>query len=316
MQAESIGIAGEVRCVITNADGTIKKDTGYQKNLILNQGLDFFAGGKGANINTSCAIGSGNSTPVVTQTSLDSFVSLVNGNEKTFSRGYEDKGDGLYRLWEQKKYRFTSLGNVNISEVGLVSRGTTSSDYYLTTRALIKDSFGTPTVVSVKTGETLDIYYKIHKVINTADIVHDINIIDGNGLVAAYKATVRPAEVGQESYKDKITANAITDTGSVDTLGYGSLSQITAYPAESYRAQQIDIKFTEYVIGSFSITRYIDYGLSDANFNIKNALIRTSLGVWQILFEKVGDNTGIDKTYQKIMTIPFQLNWGRYEGAL
>lgn len=37
-----VGVAGEFRCVVTKADGTIKTDTGYQRNIILNQGLDFF----------------------------------------------------------------------------------------------------------------------------------------------------------------------------------------------------------------------------------------------------------------------------------
>ena len=41
MQA-NIGMAGEFRVVVKRADGSTKIDTGYQKNLILNQGLDFF----------------------------------------------------------------------------------------------------------------------------------------------------------------------------------------------------------------------------------------------------------------------------------
>ena len=36
----NIGVAGEFRCVVKKADGSIKTDIGYQKNLILNQGLD------------------------------------------------------------------------------------------------------------------------------------------------------------------------------------------------------------------------------------------------------------------------------------
>ena len=46
MQA-NMGIAGEFRVVVKRADGSTKIDTGYQKNLILNQGLDFFGGGRG-----------------------------------------------------------------------------------------------------------------------------------------------------------------------------------------------------------------------------------------------------------------------------
>lgn len=77
MKANEVGIAGEVRCVITRADGSVKADTGFQKNLILNQGLEFFGGGKGTFINTYCAIGSGNSTPTITQTQLDAYITQV-----------------------------------------------------------------------------------------------------------------------------------------------------------------------------------------------------------------------------------------------
>ena len=37
----NIGMTGEFRCVVKKSDGSTKIDTGYQKNLILNQGLDF-----------------------------------------------------------------------------------------------------------------------------------------------------------------------------------------------------------------------------------------------------------------------------------
>ena len=46
----NIGMAGEFRCVVKKSDGSTKIDTGYQKNLILDQGLDFFGGGNGDNM--------------------------------------------------------------------------------------------------------------------------------------------------------------------------------------------------------------------------------------------------------------------------
>ena len=86
MKTKEIGVAGEVRCVVTKAEGTVKIDTGYHKNLILNQGLDFFGGGKGSIINQSCAIGAGNSTPLITQTKLDSYISQADGTDATSRR--------------------------------------------------------------------------------------------------------------------------------------------------------------------------------------------------------------------------------------
>lgn len=57
MQA-NMGMSGEFRCVVKRADGSTKIDTGYQKNLILNQGLDFFGGSNGSDMMAYCVIGS------------------------------------------------------------------------------------------------------------------------------------------------------------------------------------------------------------------------------------------------------------------
>ena len=70
------GMAGEFRCVVQKADGSIKLDTGVQKNLILNQGLEFFGGVNGSGMNY-CIIGTGNSTPTIHQTKLDYPISIV-----------------------------------------------------------------------------------------------------------------------------------------------------------------------------------------------------------------------------------------------
>nr|WP_241879648.1 hypothetical protein [Psychrobacter sp. PraFG1]UNK06475.1 hypothetical protein MN210_08250 [Psychrobacter sp. PraFG1] len=37
------GFAGELRCIVKKKDGTTVQDTGYQKNMFLNTGLDFLA---------------------------------------------------------------------------------------------------------------------------------------------------------------------------------------------------------------------------------------------------------------------------------
>ena len=70
----NMGMAGEFRAVVKRADGSTKIDTGYQKNLILNQGLDFFGGDNSTDMMAYCVIGSGSSQPVYTQNKLDAIV--------------------------------------------------------------------------------------------------------------------------------------------------------------------------------------------------------------------------------------------------
>ena len=310
-----IGIAGEIRCVVTNADGTVKTDTGFHKNLILNQGLEFFGGSKGGNINSSCAIGSGNSIPAITQTKLDAFIVTANGSDITSSYSYEDKGDNLYRIWEQKKYRFTGLNNVNISEVGLVSTGSISTDYYLTTRALIKDSIGAPTSISVKTGETLDIYYKIHKVIDISDKSYVINVLDGNGGAVPYNVVVRPNSVGNSDWANNVSA-AISNTGNT-WLSPNELGNISGAPSGGTTA--VTYTLASYITNSYIRLATISVGLSSANFGIRTAFRFAQNEVFfpfQIRFGRVSDDAALTKTANDTLTIPLEFSWGRYEGEL
>lgn len=320
MQLNSVGVAGEVRCVVTGSDGEVKTDTGYQKNLILNQGLDFFGRGKGNAINERCAIGSGNGSPAITQTKLDAFIAIAIGTDTTSDYSYVDKGDGMYHMWEQKKYRFTGLTNVNISEVGLVSTSTSSTDYYLTTRALLKDSLGAPTSISVKTGETLDIYYKIHKVVDTRDKAFVINVLDGDGGAVPYNVVVRPLAVGASSSVSTVlglstiiftsTAELIAITETTGTVVGGGL-------------QRNKTSLSPYVSKSYKNTLTISLGLGDAShdirqFNTNNGspAVGFSFLPFQMRLGRVSDDAPLTKTDKDTLTIPLEFSWGRYEGVL
>lgn len=308
-----VGIAGEVRCVVTKADGEVKVDTGFQKNLILNQGLDFFGGGKGNNINASCVIGSGNSVPAITQTKLDAYVAIANGIEATSDTSYVDRGDNLYPIWEQKKYRFAGLSDVNISEVGLVSTGT-SANYYLTTRALIKDSLGVPTSISVKTGETLDIYYKIHKVVDTRDKNFVVNILDGDGGKIPYNVVIRLLEVGNSSNQISrpvtitSTTTSTSDLAPITSLGYNA--GVSYFPNSS-----------SYVTGSYKLQMGLDITLNQSNIDIRTLLTRgmgyvTQTYPFQMRLGRVSDDAPLTKTANDTLYIPLEFSWGRFEGEL
>lgn len=310
-----LGIAGEVRCVITKTDGTTKIDTGYQKNLILNQGLDFFGGNHGRYINASCAIGSGNSTPAITQTKLDAFLALASGSDTTSDYSYVDEGDGLYKMWEQKKYRFTGLDDVNISELGLVSQGSTSENYFLTTRVLIKDSSGTPTSIGLKLGETLDIYYKIHKVIDTTDKSFVINMLNGNGDTLPYNVTVRPAFVGNSSWNVSGVFNDPGNQGGTEA-GSSRLSPITTTPSNGSYMSSTWYPLT-YQAGSNKRVVELRYGLDNANRNIRTVTANMFYFYrFQVEFGSVADDSPIPKTNKDTLTIPLEFSWGRYEGEL
>lgn len=307
----NIGIAGEVRVVVSREDGSIKQDTGYQKNIILNQGLDFFGGAKGSAINDKCAIGAGNIAPVATQTSLVSFIAITSGTDATSDYAYVNKGDNLYRMWEQKRYRFEGLNNVNINEVGLASQGTTQSDYYLTTRALIKDTLGQPTTITVKLGETLDVYYKIHKVVGISDNLHVVNMLDGNGGSVPYNVVTRPAKVGSSS-EWAVSTPAIT--GSL-YAGIGTLGAISNIPSG---VGYINLNSTgaPYQAGSYKRVFAFNAGLNLLAEGLNVIYVRGVFFPFQMSFNSVASNSPIPKTNKNILELPYEISWGRYEGAL
>lgn len=319
MKTNEIGVAGEVRCVVTKADGTVKIDTGYHKNLILNQGLDFFGGGKGYFINQSCAIGAGNSTPLITQTKLDSYISQADGTDTTSDYSYVDTGDGLYRMWEQKKYRFTPSSDINVSELGLVSTGTTSSNYYLTTRTLLKDSLGVPTTITVRIGETLDIYYKFHKVIDTTDKNFVINVLDGDGGAVPYNVVIRPAVVGVAEY-NSISKSASPFTNQI-RIGGEQLAVITSHVGglkDSTNTQDVG-----YQNGTHKISYIISLPLGAANIVIRSLTTFGGSGSsnypfcqFQMRLGRVSDDAPLTKTDKDILTIPLEFSWGRFGGVL
>lgn len=311
-----VGIAGEVRCVITKADGTVKTDTGYQKNLILNQGLDFFGGNKGDTMFYKCAIGAGNTAPSPTQTALDSYITMATGAISSSSYGYTADETNTYKTFATHKYTYTGLKNVTIGEVGLVSQGTTNTDYYLCTRALIKDNLGVAATITILAGETLEIYYKLWQVVSTLAQSYVIDVSDGNGNSTPYNVAIKPVSVGNGDYWGNIgkVIRVVTDyafyTATTDNTAVNS--------APTY--QSISLKAFNnltYVTNSYKRGFYINAGISETNIAIRS--IWTGYGStvpFQIRIGSVANDSAMAKTDLQTLAMNFEFSWGRYEGAL
>ena len=320
MQA-NMGMAGEFRAVVKRADGSTKIDTGYQKNLILNQGLDFFGGGKGTDMMTYCVIGSGNSPPVYTQNKLDTGITGVSGADFSTKYDYDASRDGnLYKVNKVRKYSFSGLGNINISEVGLASTYSSTSNYYLCTRALIKDSKGNPTTITILSGEVLEIYYKLWFVMDVSDKDYTVNLLDGVGGSQSYKCKIRPTYVGTAAYVQNWSSigwnlNYVGDdygikTGWVASTDLGSINNTINGESKVYPS------VSGYVAGSYKLNVTYSAGVNVANIPIRSLAIITSMGNYQFRFGSVANDSPITKTNTKTLSIPIEISWGRYEGAL
>ena len=326
MQA-NMGVTGEFRVVVKRADGSTKIDTGYQKNLILNQGLDFFGGNNGTDMMAYCVIGSGNSQPSYTQNKLDTAVLGVSGTEYSTKYDYNASTDGnLYKTNRVRKYSFTGLNNVNISELGLASTYNNTTTYFLCTRALIKDSQGNPTTITVLSGEVLEIYYKLWSVYDVTDKTGTLNLLDGIGGSVSYNYTARLAGVGgtnmggSAKYGVIVGASLYYASGNnTHYLANGDIGTIQNSPSGSVVAvagDAVQLPMAAYTNGSYKRSATWNLGVASANGNVRSALIYTSMGFYQIRFGSVVNDSPIVKKNTQTLSIPFELSWGRYEGAL
>lgn len=326
MQA-NMGMAGEFRCVVKRADGSTKIDTGYQKNLILNQGLDFFGGGNGGDMMGYCVIGSGNSQPVYTQNKLDTAITGVSGANFSTKYDYDAARDGnLYKTNRVKKYSFSGLNNVNVSELGLASTYSNATTYFLCTRALIKDSLGNPTTITVLSGEILEIYYKLWIVYDVTDKTGTLNLLDGVGGSTAYNYIARLAGVGgtniggSAQYGNNTVGLTLSEGAGNNShsVGNGGIGAITGAPTgtESVYISSSSVSTATYISGSYKRQITWSLSISQANFAIRSAIFYTKMGFWQIRFGSVANDSPITKTNTQTLSIPVEFSWGRYEGAL
>lgn len=316
----NIGLVGEVRCVVIKEDGTIKEDTGYQKNLILNQGLDFYGGGKGTDIFHRCLVGTGNSTPIGTQNKLDMPVKIAAGTHFAIKYDYMTRVDNLYLVERTCKYTFSTMGNVNISEVGLASNGTTTTNAYMCTRALIKDAMGNPTVISVLNTEKLEVYYKIIAVFSTLDTTHQIQYTNAANEISTYDVTVRLALAGNVIYNSGVGSSPLIGlnligSAVVGQTSTGNLNEVTSFPGGTGSYAE-SFTLGEYVPNTYKQDGMYTYSLALGNGNTRCVLVCSSLGVWQIRYGSVLNDSPISKTNKDTMVLPFEFSWGRYEGVL
>lgn len=322
MQA-NMGMAGEFRCVVKRADGSTKIDTGYQKNLILNQGLDFLGRDEGF-MTAYCVIGSGNSAPSFSQNKLDAFLAATGTTGyPVYKTDYDKIRDGnLYKASVTNKYSFTNIVG-NISEVGLASNYTNSSSYNLCTRALIKDSNGNPTTISVLSGEILDIYYKLWRITDLTDKNTTLNVLDGVGGSVAYNVITRPSYVGFNNgaydYANKVIGipaayrmgsalNVRADTGEL-TIANSEFNPVNSSGVSS-------ITWSPYVAGSYKRQLTANATVNELNLNIRRFQVQIGFGDFQFRVGKVSDDSPLVKNNTQTLSIPIEISWGRYEGAL
>ena len=226
-------MGGEYKIVVTKPDGTTH-ETGWFDNIILNQGLDRI----GSSVNqviSYAQVGTGTSTPAITQTGLDAPIA-GSAQQTSPNGGVTNSGSPTYTenfVWFFAFAQGAVVGNITEIGVGWAASGNT-----LFSRALILDNLGSPTSITIVAIDQLTVYYRLKIVPPVSDVSGTVTI---GG--TPYNYTARVANVGSFSNSTwtfwasqigrpgSLTYPNTVDSSSAPTYGAGSvLGAITGSP--------------------------------------------------------------------------------------
>ena len=306
-----VGLHGEVKVIVKRADGTVRLDTGFFPNVITNLGLD--AIGNDQNLFMFCAVGGGNSTPLNTNTKLDNFLKTGLQISSESKYDYDPVRDTkFYKCSRTVGYRFTGLDNKNISEVGLVS-SEVPGQHSAYTRTLIKNSNGEPTVITVLSGEILELHYRLWQVFDLKDKDQVVTaMIDGVKVPVNVK--IRLADVGGLRYNTVVGIGIIYHGRDYSLFSTGEIGEITGTISGQVLAPILS--WEAYQPSTYKRKFYVNNSITDVVIPIRSLLFYTRLGAYQVRFGTVDGDLPIDKTGQDILQLGFEMSWGRYEGVI
>ena len=311
-----VGLYGEVKVIVKRADDTVRLDTGFFPNVITNLGLD--AIGNDNDLFNYCAVGGGNSKPLNTNTKLDNPLQVGSQISSESKYDYDPVRDTeFYKCSRTVGYRFEGLDNKNISEVGLVDdyRPEFHSAF---TRTLIKNSAGEPTVITVLSGEILELQYRLWQVFDVKDKDQVVTaMIDG--VEVPFNVKIRLAGVGGNlggswSYAAVVGAHLTFQGNNYHQFGTGELGEITGQ--NSGLTNVYGLSWEAYQPSTYKRKFYVNASITDAVHPIRSFLFFTGLGAYQVRFGTVDGDLPIDKTEQDILQLGFEMSWGRYEGVI
>ncbi|WP_180072229.1 hypothetical protein [Acinetobacter sp. YH12200] len=303
-------IGARFKLIARKKDGSIARETDWFLNKVLASGLAQMSVGTWIN---RCCVGSGNSTPTSSQTSLDTLVASTTsfltdvGVSHTTSPIYF----GARRTW-----RFgEGVAAGNISEVGMGW-----SDAAMWNRALIRDILGNPTTITVLSDEFLDVVAEI-RVYPPEIQSGSFNVTDKSGAVLeahSYECIPLIPSPGTFSAQ-KITAESLSN-GAVATLHSSGIQTITTGPSQpSHGVQAPQTTQNNPTPNSLGLT--FSLRLSDAVMSIKS--IRVGFSLLSSAYSAggaIGYQLEISPPFNKtnLMTVNIKLNltWSEYTGGL
>lgn len=311
------GVAGFHRGELFKADadgnpipGTGREAWPWQKNLVLDTGLDRM----GDNSNYAadgCQVGSGNATPLNTDTALQVLVASTTSRVGNPVRS--SNASPPYSLHRVVFQFGTGAAAGVLAELGFTMSG--SSDLF--SRSLIKDGGGSPTTITVLSDEVLQVTYELRWYAPTVDATGTIQV-SGNDHDYIVRACTVTSQVGSGG-----TGGYQTGWGSGTSLGYtrfgmdtvrgvgafsGDIGTITGNPANSITSKAGGASAFAYDTMSFQRDYRISFALGEANHVSGVRSLRYAVGptCWQLQLDPP-----VMKTADDTFTFDVRILWGR-----
>lgn len=319
----SVGFSGHYRLEVR--DGASHKLTRIREfeNLITDSGLDAYGFAYGKELNR-CHVGSGQVAASPLDTALGAEFAYHDGIAETtyISPVAPDWVSGA-RL----RYRFdVGQATGNIAEVGV---GSSNSPYLLFSRALVVDSEGNPSPITVLPNEYLDVVYTLRLHPNLNDIPFSFNL---GGVT--YSGTARPAFIQDSRCSADSSCNCLgalaPNSGLEISTVYngGTLGQITQgiqNPTRTvgmdYRAPWSAVAYTrgDY-FRDFKHTASLDFANVEGGITAMLVIPRPvgnygTLGAqFQLQTQMVFDKP-IPKDSTNSIVFTLRCRWGRWTGS-
>ena len=294
-------LEGKYKLVIKHADGTAT-DTGWFDNLILNSGLDALGA---SNVDVRYGVvGSGTSTPIASQTQLDAQFGSYGTVQTAYGLASVSSGSPSYVRTLTRAYQWAQGGVVGtLSEIGI---GPASNGLGLFSRALILDSLGSPTTLSLISTDQLIAYYAISITPNIGDTTGSV-VISGT----TYTYTLRLANAASfASFSNLLLGYQFSQIQPPTTYGSdATLGSITGQPTASSSSTLSSQSQGTYATGSYHADGTVTMSISQGNVTggIKAMLLPYGAGStmnYQVLF-----SSPIPKTALNTLSLTFRFAW-------
>lgn len=286
--------------VIEEIKGSRKVCADWFDNLILDQGLNGL-GTRSINASLSnCHVGTGSAAPLVTDTSLTTFLAQTSTTQAS-SEGGQTAILPYYRFLSYTKRFGAGVAAGILAEVGM---GWGSSSSNLFSKTLIKDGGGSPTTITVLADEYLDVTYELR-------IYPDLSDFTGTVVIGGitYDYTARVALFSNAGYwatsKDGLGAST-----SFSRVYSGAISGVLSLPSGSSYGASSSVE-TAYSNNSLEGVLEYTWNIGVIDFAFRSALLVVGWTCWQIEFSAQGTGDPVPTDLTKTLKLSIGHSWAR-----